>query len=97
MSELISGRRRAALSRRQTLAAAATVGVGLVAGSGISIAAAHETGKKAPEHKAAEADAIVVRVRDLNAGTLDIFTATERIQVRDKELAKRLANAAKKR
>jgi hypothetical protein len=97
MSDLISGRRRTALSRRQTLAAAATVGVGLVAGSGISIAAAQEAGKKAPEHKADEADAIVVRVRDVNAGTLDIFTGYDRIQVRDKELAKRLAAAAKKR
>jgi len=96
MSDLISGSPRKALSRRQTLAAAATVGVGLVAGSGIGIAAAHETGKRAPERKAAEAKAIVVRVRDVAAGSLEIFVGEERIEVRDKDLARRLARAAKK-
>jgi hypothetical protein len=80
------------------LAAAVTVG-GLVAGSGLGIASAHESSKQTPE-RAAEgngADAIVVRVRDLNAGALEIFTGEQRIEVQDKELAKRLARAASKR
>jgi len=87
------------LSRRQALAAAATVGVGLTAGSAIGIASAHDKPNKGPDRGKGDGagGALVIHVRDLAAGTLDVFTGTERIEVRDRDLANRLAKAARKR
>jgi hypothetical protein len=90
MSKLNLGRRRTALSRRQALAAAATVGVGLAAGgTALGIAEAHQSG--------ADAGTLMVRVKSVSNGTIEVFTGTERIEIRDKDLANRLAEAAKKK
>jgi nitrous oxide reductase len=83
------------LSRRHLLGAAGAVGTAVATIGVVGVASA------APDSGAAEdavADAvdgpIVVHVRDLSSGTLDVFTGTGSRQVRDLDLAARLAHAA---
>jgi hypothetical protein len=79
------------LSRRNVLLGAATVGVG---GAVVSVANLSEAFEGAD---AASDEAIVVHVKDLKAGRLDIFAGDQRIEVRDRDLAARLAKAARKK
>ncbi|GLI02677.1 hypothetical protein Pa4123_79550 [Phytohabitans aurantiacus] len=72
------------------LLGAATVGVG---GAVVSVSTLSEAFDN-PQNSAD--DAIVVHVRDLKNGRLDVFAGDRRIEVRDKDLANRLAKAAKK-
>jgi hypothetical protein len=78
------------VSRRTVLLGAATVGVG---GAVVSVSTLSEAFDN-PQNSAD--DAIVVHVRDLKNGRLDVFAGDRRIEVRDKDLANRLAKAAKK-
>jgi hypothetical protein len=83
------------LSRRQAIAVAATVGVGLTAGTAIGVASAGEIDWPGGNEKGnAPGVDIFVRVRDLSAGTLEVFTGERSFEVRDRDLAKRLAKAA---
>lgn len=72
------------------LLGAATVGVG---GAVVSVSTLSEAFDN-PQNSAD--DAIVVHVRDLKNGRLDVFAGDRLIEVRDKDLANRLAKAAKK-
>lgn len=79
------------VSRRTVLLGAATVGVG---GAVVSVSTLSEAFDN-PQNSAD--DAIVVHVRDLRNGRLDVFAGDRLIEVRDKDLANRLAKAAKKK
>jgi len=75
------------VSRRTALTAA---GVGAtVALSGVSYVALAKTPKSGPI-----VGPLVIRVRDLASGQLEVFTGTSRIEIRDKDLAARLVRAA---
>jgi hypothetical protein len=93
------------VSRRRLLATAGGVGVAAAA-VGIAGVASAQTGEDAAgaadandsvgvAAAAAEHDGpVVVHVADLASGTLDVFTGTKHIQIRDKDLATRLLRAA---
>jgi hypothetical protein len=79
------------LSRRNVLLGAATVGVG---GAVVSVASLSEAFEEAG---AATGDAIVVQVVDLKTGRLNVFAGERRIEVRDRDLASRMAKAARRK
>jgi len=95
----------AALSRRGLLAAAGAVGVAATAATVIGVSTTSSTSRArstasgsatANAGTAAHGDGpIVVHVRDLASGTLDVFEGTEHRQLRDPELAAQLAAAAR--
>jgi hypothetical protein len=74
------------------LLGAATVGVG---GAVVSVASLGEAFDG--QDSASGDEAIVVHVRDLKAGRLDVFAGDRRIEVRDRDLASRLAKAARRK
>lgn len=79
------------VTRRNVLLGAATVGVG---GAVVSVASLSE----AFDTASAEAgEAIVVHVKDVKAGRLAVFAGERLIEVHDKDLAARLAKAARKK
>ena len=84
--EAKSGKPR--VSRRTALSAMAGIGVTVAAGSVTQIASAAET------PAATVAGPVVVRLRDLASGQLDVFTGSSCVQVQDKELAARMMRAA---
>jgi hypothetical protein len=94
MSRSRHGRHGFALSRRQALTVT-TIGAGLAAGTAVGVASAFD--KPYRPATGGDADTLVIRVRDLAAGTLEVFTGTDRFEVRDRDLATRLARAAGKR
>jgi hypothetical protein len=94
MSRFRHGRTAFRLSRRQAITAA-TIGVGLTAGTAVGVASALDTPTRNPG--ADDAEPVVVRVRNAANGTLEIFAGTQRIEVRDMDLAARLVKAARKR
>jgi hypothetical protein len=94
MSRFRHGRQGFRLSRRQAITAA-TIGVGLTAGTAIGVASARDTPLRNPGGN--DAEPVVVRVLDAAAGTIEIFSGTQRIEVRDHDLAARLVSAARKR
>jgi hypothetical protein len=73
------------LSRRNLLAAGA-------AGAAGAVAATVGTAGGAQAAPAEAAGPVVVHLRDLASGTLDVFAGTARRQVRDRDLAARLAH-----
>jgi hypothetical protein len=94
------------VSRRRLLASAGGVGVAAAA-AGIAGVASAQTGEDAAAGAADANDSVgvaavaaehdgpvVVHVADLASGTLDVFTGTKHIQIRDKDLATRLSRAA---
>jgi len=95
MSTANPGTGRLSVSRRTMLTAAATVGVGAATAGVVGVASAREYGDGGGDGK--NADPIVVHVRDVASGRLDIFVGTRRIELRDKDLARDLAEAAGKR
>jgi hypothetical protein len=95
MSRFRHGRSGIQLSRRQAITAA-TIGVGLTAGTAVGVASAFDTPLRNPG-AGDDAEQVVVRVRNAAAGEIEIFAGTERIPVRDKDLANRLLKAARKR
>jgi len=75
------------VSRRTALTAA---GVGAtVALSSVSYVALAKTPKSGPIQ-----GPLVIRVRDVASGRLEVFTGSTRIEVHDKDLAARLVRAA---
>jgi len=76
------------VSRRTALTGAVAVGATVVV-SGVSYVA---SAKQAPSGGSVQGP-VVVRVRD-NAGRLEIFAGTRRIEVHDKDLAAKLLRAA---
>ena len=84
-------------ARRAVLRGAAGAGaIGLVAASGAGSAVAAQAATATPEPEqalAATAAPVVVYLRDVSSGELEIFTGTSRAQVHDPALAARLARA----
>ena len=76
------------MTRRSALTGAVVVGATAVV-SGVTYVASAKT----PGGGGSVQGPVVVRVRD-NAGRLEIFAGTRRIEVHDKELAARLLRAA---
>jgi len=89
------------LSRRSLLhgaAAAGAAGLAVTAlGAGVSQAASASTrssGSADPAHEGtASAGPIVVHVRDAKSGDIEVFSGTSQTQLRDKDLAARIARA----
>jgi hypothetical protein len=78
------------VSRRVALTAAVGV-TATVAVTGVSYVASAKERKSEPVH-----GPLVVHVKDLPSGRLEIFTAGGRLEVKDKDLATRLVRAAAK-
>jgi hypothetical protein len=82
------------VSRRTALTATGAGVTVLIAGVS-GVAAATDATHRAPDTKRRTLDGpLVVQVRDVASGTLDVFVGTRRVQVRDSELAARLVDAA---
>jgi hypothetical protein len=80
------------VSRRTALTAVAGIGVTVAAASVTHIAAAAE-GPSSSSNTSVQGP-VVIRVRDLTSGQLDVFTGSGYVQVQDKDLANRLLRAA---
>jgi hypothetical protein len=80
------------LSRRNVLLGAATVGVGGAVVSVASLSEAFDT-----PLSTSDSEAIVVHVRDVKAGRLDVFAGDRRIEIRNRDLAEELAKAARRK
>lgn len=91
-----------AVSRRTLVKTAAGVGVAAATVGAISAGGAVDTAAAASSPHSAEETArhggvpgpVVVHVRDLSAGTLEIFTDGGRSQVTDVDLANRIVDAS---
>lgn len=87
----------AGLSRRGLMRSAAGVGAATVAAgflaSALAEPASAQTSPQAPQSDPAT-EPVVVHVRDARTGQVDLFVGTRHIQVRDHELAARIARAA---
>jgi hypothetical protein len=94
------------LSRRSVLRGAAGAGVAgiaatALAGAAVPALAATRPARPAgsepkPETKDAEpAEPIVVHVRDVSSGEIDVFRGTSQTRMHDRELAARLARASR--
>jgi hypothetical protein len=89
--------RSASISRRHLLTAAAGAGATVaVAGVvGAAEAGALTATAASPGSPAAGAGGpVVVHLRDVASGAMDVFSGTERVQIRDRALAERIARAA---
>ncbi len=89
-------------SRRSVLRGAAGAGVAGIAATALAgtalpaFAAARPARPAGDETKDAEAtEQIVVHVRDVSSGEIDVFRGTSQIRVQDRELAARLARASR--
>lgn len=80
------------VSRRTALTAAAGIGVTVAAASVTQIADAAES--PSTSSSTSVRGPVVIRIRDLTSGRLDVFTGSGYVQVQDKELANRLLRAA---
>ena len=91
------------LSRRSVLRGAAGAGVAGIAATALTGAAAPafaatrparpaETG---PNPETPDAEPIVVHVRDVSSGEIDVFRGTSQTRMHDRELAARLARASR--
>jgi hypothetical protein len=89
------------MSRRSVLrgaAGAAAVGLAAATGAGAVVAAARPRAKAATSAMAARpanAGSLVVYVRDVTAGELEVFAGTSKVRFRDSALAARLARAVR--
>jgi hypothetical protein len=80
------------VSRRRLLATAGGIGVAAATVGIVGATSVHPTNGAA---NTVNLDGpIVVHLADLSSGTLDIFAGTKHVQVRDTDLATRLARAA---
>jgi hypothetical protein len=93
-------RKRSLLSRRSVLQGAASAGAAGVAAAALvnaglpaaaeAMALARPAG--APGRaRAGESEPVVVHIRDIATGEMDVFRGTTHLHVRDKEIAARLA------
>jgi hypothetical protein len=80
------------VSRRTALTAAGAIGVTVAAASVTHMAAAAES-PSTSSNKSVQGP-VVIRIRDLTSGQLDVFTGSGYVQVQDKDLANRLLRAA---
>jgi hypothetical protein len=89
MSRVLHSRSR--FSRRRVLAVAATVGAGVsVAGvAGLSLAGEDDAA-------AADAQAVVVSLRDAKKGTFDVFAGDTKVSFTDRKLAAHLLKVVKR-
>jgi hypothetical protein len=95
-----AGRERSLLSRRSVLQGAGAAGVAAAALVNAGLPAAAET--MAPARpagapgraRAGESEPVVVHIRDIAAGEMDVFRGTTHIRVRDKEITARLVRAS---
>jgi hypothetical protein len=97
------GAAHAGLSRRSVLAGAGAGAAGL-AMSGLVAApalAARRAGRSAADrgHQEAgpESDALVVHVRDVRSGEMDVYRGTSHVRVTDRSVAAALARASRPR
>ncbi|MGH3152400.1 MAG: hypothetical protein ACRDOB_16970 [Streptosporangiaceae bacterium] len=87
------------LSRRSVLAGAATAGAASLAVTAIGASAIGATASPALAATNAHSDPnvpsgpIVVHVRDAKSGDIEVFSGTSQTQLRDKDLAARIARA----
>jgi hypothetical protein len=92
------GSRAGSISRRHLLTSAAGASAAVVVtGVAGTAAAGTATATSAPSAGGAAAEAggpVVVHLRDLASGAMDVFSGTERIQILDRALADRIARAA---
>jgi nitrous oxide reductase len=86
------------LTRRSLLQGAATAGAAGLAvtamGAAASPALAATSRSSAPDHSQDHGEPIVVHVRDARTGDIEVFSGTRQTQLRDKDLAARIARAA---
>jgi hypothetical protein len=73
------------------VALGAAVGVSAAAITSVSYVASAKEEKPGPVH-----GPLVIHVKDAHTGTLEVFTAGGRVEVKDKELAAKLIRAAAK-
>ena len=93
--------KRAKLSRRSLLQGAATAGAAGLAVTAMGAAApalaatGTDTGSApaADQAQHADADPIMVHVRDTRSGDIEVFAGTSQTRLRDKDLAARIARA----
>lgn len=92
------------LSRRSLLQGAATAGAAGLAVTAIGAAASPAVAAAAPEMSTAShgrgeastaAGPIMVHVRDARSGDIEVFSGTSQTRLRDKDLAARIARAAR--
>ena len=92
------GSRSGSISRRHLLTSAAGAGAAVVVtGMAGTAAVGTATATSAPSAGGAApaiAGPVVVHLRDLATGAMDLFSGTERIQILDRALAERIARAA---
>lgn len=85
------------VSRRRVLTTAAGAGAAIAvasaAGAGLSSMGAGPSGT-AGEDVGQTAGPIVVHVRDVSSGLLDVFSGTHRVEIKDRALARSIAGAA---
>ncbi len=79
-----------ALSRRRLLAAAGAAGAAAATVGVAGVADAAVTGASTQDGP------VVVHLRDLASGTLDVYAGTSHRQIRDRDLAARIARATRK-
>jgi hypothetical protein len=81
-----------AVSRRQVLKA----GAGAAAAAGVlGSAALASAAPPVSSTQPGNGEPVMVRLRGIDSGVLDLFVGTERIQLHDAELAARIAAAAR--
>ena len=90
----------APVSRRRLLAAAGGAGVTVAALGAVGAVAAGNAYAGSARFPAAASSAevdgpVVVHLRDLASGTVEVFRGTDRIQVNDHALAERIARVAR--
>ncbi len=82
-------------TRRSVLAGAATAGAASLAVTAIGAAASPALAATSPRSDDANVPSgpIVVHVRDAKSGDIEVFSGTSQTQLRDKDLAARIARA----
>ena len=97
--------RRSAPSRRSVLAGAAGLAGAGLAGAGLAagpvtaaLASPRQAGRARPAsaaHAAGADQPVVVHVRDVRSGDIELFAGTSQVRLRDEALAARLAQLAR--
>ena len=91
------------LSRRSVLQGAATAGAAGVAAAALASAGLPAVAEAMPparqagapgRARAGESEPVVVHIRDIAVGEMDVFRGTTHIRVRDKEITARLVRAS---
>jgi hypothetical protein len=92
---------RAGVSRRSVLAGAGAGAAGLAMGGLVAapaLAASHASrpaAAAAPRETAPDGEALVVHVRDIRNGEMDVYRGTSHVRVTDRSVAAALARASR--